>query len=728
MLAGAAARFSLTTAVDARAIRFAVLACTEPGKRPDPRGLILIGANIHEVLDLSDVSVSVPLRFTNCVFHGQIRMQSANIPFLGLTDCEFRAGGIAVAAEGLAVSGDLVFDGLTAANSDNKSDTSNLSLNLPRASIGGRLVLKNAKLESARGVTLDLAGISVKGPAYLENVKAVAAKEGTALSLVEASIGGGLTFNTVKLRSTAGEALAAESLSVGNDTTLIKFTASARGGFDSCRLVGAKIGGTLSLDGARIESSFGTALDADRIEVGGAAYFSERMLARTRGPGSSAVSLVGAKIGGQLSFQDARLRAKHGTALYAPHVTVGGTASLQGARASGGLDSVQLGSAKIGAHLILNGARLTTTGRTALAAELITVDGQADFGRDFLASTRNRVFRAGSDRPIPNPAVALSGARIVGQLNLSGARLNNLRGTTLAADSVTIEADAFLDDLQHSFGFRHPNVRLVGARIRGKLDCRAFDVGQCVSELNLMHATVGTLRLNAAYGPRDPKDNSKWLVLDGLTYQGIPSDDMDVTGWIYTLKNRTPAYSAQPWRQLGMAHNAIGHDQDARRILIDQRVDYRDRLLVTTPGQSLWARSYIKCRRLWSHVLEVVTGFGYRSHRAFAFLLAVVAVSVGLTTLAGHVHVVSTPSKQRYVAQLSDRNSDGTPCSLAEEIGLGLQIGLPLIKTSVGDRCRLETASPPGQAFTYASWGLQGLAWAFATLAVAGYTGLIRKL
>jgi hypothetical protein len=80
------------------------------------------------------------------------------------------------------------------------------------------------------------------------------------------------------------------------------------------------------------------------------------------------------------------------------------------------------------------------------------------------------------------------------------------------------------------------------------------------------------------------------------------------------------------------------------------------------------------------------------------------------------------------VAQLSPTSAEGAPCSLAEQIGLGLQIGLPLIKPPAGDRCRLDTTSAAGQVFTFLSWLLQALAWIFATLAVAGYTGLIRKL
>ena len=42
-------------------------------------------------------------------------------------------------------------------------------------------------------------------------------------------------------------------------------------------------------------------------------------------------------------------------------------------------------------------------------------------------------------------------------------------------------------------------------------------------------------------------------------------------------------------------------------------------------------------------------------------------------------------------------------------------------------RCDLDTATRWGQAFTYAIWALQALVWALATLAIAAYTGLVRK-
>jgi hypothetical protein len=50
-----------------------------------------------------------------------------------------------------------------------------------------------------------------------------------------------------------------------------------------------------------------------------------------------------------------------------------------------------------------------------------------------------------------------------------------------------------------------------------------------------------------------------------------------------------------------------------------------------------------------------------------------------------------------------------------------------LIGTGVRARCDLDTATQWGQAFTYTIWALQALIWALAALAIAAYTGLIRK-
>jgi hypothetical protein len=120
-----------------------------------------------------------------------------------------------------------------------------------------------------------------------------------------------------------------------------------------------------------------------------------------------------------------------------------------------------------------------------------------------------------------------------------------------------------------------------------------------------------------------------------------------------------------------------------------------------------------------------LAGYGYRTGRTATALLTVLLLAGALGYAAGH-----TPTYDgRYAALHTTRTEHPfTPCSALEQIGLGIDRGLPLAATGIRDRCDLDTTSPTGQAFTAAIWALQALVWALATLAIAGYTGLIRKI
>jgi hypothetical protein len=52
---------------------------------------------------------------------------------------------------------------------------------------------------------------------------------------------------------------------------------------------------------------------------------------------------------------------------------------------------------------------------------------------------------------------------------------------------------------------------------------------------------------------------------------------------------------------------------------------------------------------------------------------------------------------------------------------------LPLGPTGLRSRCDLDTGTAAGQVFTVLLWVVQAAVWGLATLALAGYTGLIRK-
>jgi hypothetical protein len=64
---------------------------------------------------------------------------------------------------------------------------------------------------------------------------------------------------------------------------------------------------------------------------------------------------------------------------------------------------------------------------------------------------------------------------------------------------------------------------------------------------------------------------------------------------------------------------------------------------------------------------------------------------------------------------------------VAERLNLAVDETVPLIDTGVRDRCDLDTSTGVGQVVSLATLGLRMLGWGFATLVLAGYTGLVRR-
>ncbi|MET9230915.1 hypothetical protein [Lentzea sp. NPDC003310] len=71
-----------------------------------------------------------------------------------------------------------------------------------------------------------------------------------------------------------------------------------------------------------------------------------------------------------------------------------------------------------------------------------------------------------------------------------------------------------------------------------------------------------------------------------------------------------------------------------------------------------------------------------------------------------------------------DRPADA--CSPVNRIGLAADLALPLVKLGGSPRCE-PSNGPAGQWTTGVGWVVQVLGWSFATLSVAGFTGLVRK-
>jgi uncharacterized protein YjbI with pentapeptide repeats len=369
--------------------------------------------------------------------------------------------------------------------------------------------------------------------------------------------------------------------------------------------------------------------------------------------------------------------------------------------------AVRLTGAHIG-QLDMSGARLQgydTDG--SLIADNLHVDGSA-----FLRSDGERPFTAVG-------AVRLHSAHVVRQLDMSGAQLQgyNTKGDSLIADNLQVDGSAFLrSDGERPF-ITAGAVRLFGAHITGKLQLHPARLGG----LDLSGATLGGIEV-------DPK-SVQHAELTGLTYAGLPELG-EADDWI-DLFRRTEGYSPQPYQQLAAACRSAGHERDARRALIAQQDDRRDRLL-RPPKKASGKPSDLSLRwRLWwrrfgLHLQKLALGYGYRARRAFYGTLIVLGTACAIGLAAGHTHSGSTG----HYAAYRPPPTDGQPvqrCSTVEQIGLGLRPGLPFLSTVTAGKCVFDTATAIGGAYASIDWSLQALAWAGAALAIAGYTGLVRK-
>ncbi|WP_394620896.1 hypothetical protein JNUCC0626_17880 [Lentzea sp. JNUCC 0626] len=276
--------------------------------------------------------------------------------------------------------------------------------------------------------------------------------------------------------------------------------------------------------------------------------------------------------------------------------------------------------------------------------------------------------------------VTLSGSRVAGVLMCGGGRFE--AGLNLV--DLQIGDGIFLNEgCDVSGGGRHAAVRLRGTRVDGQIILREGRFSSSVA-LDLRHVRVGKDLLMPFAGIDGQ------VQLEGLVYEGLPRD-ATVDEWLSLLSERTLRYSAQPWAQLAAAHQSAGHERDVRRIRVAQQRDLRRR------GQlSRWGRG-------WHLIRGVTVGHGYRPGLALVWLAGVLALSVGVVLTSGAVR-----------------------CSAVEQVGYALNVATPLVKVDAA-RCTVDVGSAAGQLVLASTWLLQILAWAFATLFVAGFTGLVRR-
>jgi len=316
---------------------------------------------------------------------GELRLLGAKLG--GVLDCEgarLRAArdaegkpGPALTADRLEARGGVFLRGVEAEG----------ALRLPGAKLGGDLDCEGARLRAARdaegkpGPALFADGLEARGGVFLRGVEA----EGE-LRLLGAKLGGDLDCTGARLRAARdaegkpGPALTADRLEASG---VVLSGVEAEG---ELRLPGAKLGGDLDCTDARLraardaEGKPGPALTADGLEASGGVFL--------RGvEAEGELRLLGANLGGNLSCTGARLRAardaegKPGPALTADRLEASNVV-LRGVEAEGEL---RLLGAKLGGDLDCEGARLRAAGDAGgKSGRALSADGARVSGSFFL--------------------------------------------------------------------------------------------------------------------------------------------------------------------------------------------------------------------------------------------------------------------------------------------------------------------------------------------------------
>ncbi|MCA3573929.1 MAG: hypothetical protein IOC86_08415 [Aestuariivirga sp.] len=390
--------------------------------------------------------------------------------------------------------------------------------------------------------------------------------------------------------------------------------------------------------------------------------------------------------------------------LQADRLEARGGVSLKSAEFSG---EVQLSGSRLGGNLSLDGAAIACAGRMALVADGIEVKSVELRGATIAGETR------------------MTSARVDGDLDLTGARLSHAGGEALHLNRTVVRGGMFLRG---------------GAEIKGALD--------------LTGASVDTLHDDEASWPK-PGD----LLLNRCLYNALIGGPMDARRRLAWLARQSPErwgedFWPQPYEQLAYVFREMGHDEDARTVLVEKERLQRAARRARTPSP-LW-RLLLGFK---DGLLGITLGYGRKPLLSFAWLMLFWGLGVVVFAWAQAQSAIKPNSP--FVL----RSPEWMACNVAQGVELALATGPAPGRASPGQsqlHCFLaqpEAASYPafnalmysldalfpvleiGQreywrpdpnkrfgTFAMAYFYFQAMVgWALSLLAIAGFSGLVRS-
>jgi hypothetical protein len=305
-----------------------------------PHAIKLTGARITGSLDLQAVSMACPLTLCRCFFEEAVNLNEAQALALRLPECHLST----ITARQLSIRGDLDLNGGSIGEVD-----------LSGAHIGGILNLVGTCLSNDDGPALSANSLTVEQGMYCEDFIA----EGE-VYLSGAHIKGVLSFVGASLHNPSyradpkARALSADELTVDR-------AMHCRSGFHAegeVRMLNARIGGELSFTDANLTNPAGFALQAQAIQVG------HDLKCRKGLTVEGEISLIGAHVRGSVDFKRAQLTNPGKRALSASGLTV--EQDMDCGKDFMALGEVDLSGAHINGQLSFDDATLSNPTKVAL--------------------------------------------------------------------------------------------------------------------------------------------------------------------------------------------------------------------------------------------------------------------------------------------------------------------------------------------------------------------------
>lgn len=486
------------------------------------------------------------------------------------------------------------------------------------------------------------------------------------------------------------------------------------------RLSGARIGGDLECGRGRFENPGGEAISAENLTCGGDVFLTRRFSARGE------VRFVGAEIRGDLDCSGGVFENPDGDALVLDSVKCGGSVYLRRDEEEkadfSARGPVRLVGATIAGDLDCDGGRFENRGADALDAERFHCKGSVFLRSGFEAKGRVRLLEA----------------RIDGNLECDGGRFLKPGGGAIVADSLQCGGSVWLQNGCVASG----EVRFPSAAIGGDLIlCGGRFANPDKQALHLAHATVGReLCLRGLAAPPDGRvdltaarvgtytdDRASWpgaeaLDLIGFRYTSIEPDDLDTRlDWLCRAR-----FAPQPYEQLAGVLRQQGHSESATSVLVA-----KERARIERGGESRWVK-------LRLHFLGLTIGYGYRPGKAVWGLLACWLIGWGLFTWAWEERIfaptnvsITTTEEWRAQRELPAAFADYSPFSAWL---YSLDTLLPVVDLHMESAWEPTLAVPGdrilGTSLAWLVWFYLRLhiavGWILTTLAVLGFTGVVR--